>query len=61
MLYEIWKSSSSSTFIPSDHNQKDILLEPDAEFIGNIEADSWEEAMTKYHEFMGWEPYKPMD
>lgn len=29
--------------------------------IGEIEAYDWNEAMTKYHEFMGWEPYQPMD
>lgn len=26
-----------------------------------VEADSWEEACTKLHEHMGWEPYQPME
>jgi hypothetical protein len=26
-----------------------------------IEGDSWEDCMKKYHEHMEWEPYVPMD
>lgn len=25
-----------------------------------IEAPDWVAVMTRYHELMGWEPYKPM-
>lgn len=24
-----------------------------------IEGETWDEVMTKYHQHMGWEPYKP--
>ena len=30
------------------------------ELLWTIEADTWEEAMQKYHTFQGWEPYKPI-
>jgi hypothetical protein len=30
------------------------------ELIWTVEADSWEDACTKYHEYQGWEPYVPM-
>lgn len=26
-----------------------------------IEGDSWEDCMQKYHEHQGWEPYVPFD
>ena len=26
-----------------------------------IDGDSWEDCMVKYHEHMNWEPYIPMD
>ena len=26
-----------------------------------FEAESWEDACRQYHEWQGWEPYKPMD
>lgn len=61
MIYEIWQNETSSTIFPENHPQTDILIEPDAICVGTIEADSWDEAMTKYHELMDWEPYVPMD
>ena len=37
-------------------------LMPDCpELIWTIDAETWEEAMAKYHELQGWEPYRPMD
>ena len=35
------------------------LLEDDSVLIKTIEGEDWNDCMTKYHEFMGWEPYKP--
>jgi hypothetical protein len=26
-----------------------------------FEAESWEDACRQYHEWQGWEPYKPME
>jgi hypothetical protein len=34
--------------------------EDNSELIWTIDADTWEEAMQKYHTLQGWEPYNPM-
>jgi hypothetical protein len=31
------------------------------QFVRYIIAHTWEEAMTKHHEKMGWEPYEPFE
>ncbi len=38
---------------------KTEMLEKDALLIKKIEGEDWNDCMTKYHEFMHWEPYKP--
>lgn len=35
------------------------MLEDDAVLIRRIEGVDWNDCMTKHHELMGWEPYKP--
>ena len=66
MRYELWGTPdrTSLTFTRADfvaiHKQQGAI-ELDAEFIWCVEADSDNEAMTFYHEHMGWEPYKPME
>ena len=35
------------------------MLEDDAVLIRRIEGPDWNDCMTKHHELMGWEPYKP--
>jgi len=35
-------------------------LEDDAKLVWSVEAESWDEAQTKKHEYLGWEPYKPI-
>ena len=61
MRYEIWQNDTSSTLFQENHPQRNLLIEPGAQCVGTVEADSWDEAMTKYHQFMEWEPYVPMD
>jgi hypothetical protein len=39
-----------------DGTAVDEGLEP----IWRIEAAGWNEAMARYHELQGWEPYQPM-
>jgi hypothetical protein len=36
------------------------LMEDCPDLIWTIEADSWEDAMQRYHELQGWKPYVPM-
>ena len=38
----------------------DRNVEPNIQLIKLFEAASWNDAMRQYHEWQGWEPYKPM-
>lgn len=64
--YEIWDDSDekcrSVTMFPagSGSDPHYLLLGPHAKLLRTIEANSWNEAMTKHHELMGWEPYVPI-
>jgi hypothetical protein len=67
MRYELWRDEDdegiSLTFFPADENYDNQrrLLEPGAEIVWAVEADTYNEAMARYYEFMGWGPYKPME
>ena len=65
MKYEVWRHEGRAiclSFFPVDENYDAHRqsLAPNAELLWAVEADTWDEAMSRYHEFMGWEPYKPM-
>lgn len=62
MTYELWHSQTAGchTFFPSGSAAAE-QLEPDAVLIWSTEAESWEDAQRQKHEFLGWEPYVPMD
>ena len=62
MNYELWGTPDRTSLSFTDANTIELykqqgVIEVDAEFIWSVEASSWHEAMTLYHEFMGWEPY----
>lgn len=65
MIYEAWGSidTGAHTFSTSE-GIRDMLskgmMEEGDEHLFSIRADSWEEAMTIYHEAQGWEPYRPL-
>lgn len=61
-VYSLYNSESESsyTFIPHDSPEHDNLLTQDAKLIWQVAAKSWEIACMKKHEYLGWEPYKPM-
>lgn len=56
---EHWYSDSESTLIPAD--ESDGPGTDGLSFCCRIEGESWEDCMRKYHEHMGWEPYRPME
>ncbi|HRX55658.1 MAG TPA: hypothetical protein P5016_14170 [Verrucomicrobiales bacterium] len=60
MRYELWHSSSDGchTFFPANQHPGD--LPEDARCIWTVEASSWEAANAAKHDFLGWEPYRPM-
>lgn len=59
--YELWHSESEGchTFFPA--NQRPADLTADARLIWTVEADTWENAQTAKHEFLGLEAYQPME
>ncbi len=61
MRYELWHSASegSHTFFPADQRPADLAA--DARLTWAVDAATWEEAQAAKHEFLGWEPYRPMD
>ena len=60
--YVLYQSESQNNYTlieEGDTNNFD-LLENDAILIWSVEAASWEGASSMQHEYLGWEPYKPM-
>ena len=69
MKYELWQEIGATgeatglAFFPVNegYERQLQLLAPGAKLIWAVEADSWDEAMTLYHERMGWSAYRPLD
>ena len=66
MKYELWKyvdDAESLTFVEVNENYAHslkILVEPGAELIWTVEAETYNEAMQLYYDHMDWGTYKPM-
>jgi hypothetical protein len=60
MRYELWHSTSEGCFTFFPEHQRPPDLPADARHIWFIEAATWEEAQTAKHQFLGWEPYRPI-
>ena len=60
VVYELWysKNQNSYALFPKGDESNMRLLESDAKLIWEVSATSWEEAVSKQHEYLGWEPYK---
>jgi hypothetical protein len=56
MKYELWKESDSYSFFPDDNLRRRSLLGAEAVLLWTVEADNWEEAQSRKHDFLGWEP-----
>lgn len=62
MKFQCWQNSDTTTFLPSDRIQEHRergLLESDATFQYEIEAETWQEAMQKHYDAQGWGVYYP--
>jgi hypothetical protein len=64
MKFSAWgrqdPEGTTYAFIEGDRLPADYP-EPDLRLLEVFEAESWNDAMRQYHEWQGWEPYKPMD
>ena len=58
MLHRAW---SDGSFLPVINRSARALVEDGATIVWTIEAACWVEAMTRYYEWRGYEPYRPMD
>ena len=58
MTIEIYTSKKWNSITAVVEGDKE-MLEDDAALIKKIKGADWNDCMTKYHELMGWEPYKP--
>lgn len=60
--YELWKCSKEGySFFPEKNESARKLLSPDAALVTVISAKSWDDAQKKKNEYLGYEPYKPMN
>ena len=61
MIYTAWgKDGRANTLVQGEGRPRFVdgtSFEDTEELIWRIEAESWEEAMQKYHALQGWEPY----
>lgn len=58
MIIEIYTSEKCDSITAVVEGDTE-MLEDDAVLIRRIEGADWNDCMTKHHELMGWEPYKP--
>ncbi len=58
MLHQAW---SDGSFFPVINRSAAKQLEPGATIVWSVDAASWNEAMTLYHQWRGWKPYIPLD
>lgn len=61
MKFELWMEESGYLFFGEENDSARRLLEPGAKLIRTFDAATYEEACALKHEFLGWEPYKPME
>jgi len=64
LRHEVWRNPDDESFEFAIASQRADevrgAIAPKSELLHVIYAASWEEAMTAYHEWQGWEPYKPI-
>lgn len=56
--HEAW---SDGSFFPVINRSAIEQVEAESTLLWTVDAASWHEAMTRYHEWQGWKPYVPMD
>ena len=57
MLHRAW---SDGSFFPVSNRSAHALVPDDATVVWSVDAATWVEAVTRYYEWRGWAPYRPM-
>lgn len=64
MRFELWihetKSATSYILVRENEETKQIDIEEGDTLLCVFDAASYEDAKKQQHEFLGWEPYRPM-
>jgi hypothetical protein len=64
LLHEVWAHpdgrSIGLSLAAARADELRAKVDPDHRLVHSILASSWLEAMTLYHAWQGWEPYRPM-
>lgn len=63
MTYELWEDKQGDlAMFPETHSQEQkTLLAGEGAFLRTtFEANTWDDVMHQYHEYMDWEMYVPM-
>jgi hypothetical protein len=55
------RSSPDTVVMSAENFGKCDAVNRDWRLIGTYDAETWTEAMQLYHNYMGFEPYKPME
>ena len=60
MKYELWNAASASSYMLlfEGDTASDHVKEPDAKVIWTVEAETYEEALQKRNDFLGWGEFK---
>jgi hypothetical protein len=58
LLHQAW---SDGSFFPVVNRSARALVEDGATVVWTVEAANWDEAVARYYEWRGYEPYRPMD
>jgi hypothetical protein len=60
--YTVWGKLDADgiEFTVVEGHQPPASDTPGMQLLKEIEAESWDDAMRQYHEWQGWEPYKPI-
>ena len=63
--WELWEhvhddGTSQLSFFPEWQENSRSGLNADAKLIWTVEASGYNDALRRYHDHMGWTPYKPI-
>lgn len=61
MIFTAWGAEGVSTLIVGETlPESELVSSPGMTLLKRFEAKSWNDVMRQYHEWQGWDPYKPM-
>lgn len=61
LVYQLWQSDTEQSYVLLYEDDPECvkILAPDAKVVLRVEANSYEEAIQKQYDFLGWGTYTP--